>query len=152
MKVITTTFISVLALFSASFASAQEGDKIVGVYRALGVDTQLWSEIQFTKCGDRYEGKIIWVEQTTDGNGKPLTDINNPDPKLRSTPANKIRVVWDIFYDAQKDIWTGGKIYNPMDGKTYDVQISFDTPNKLKVRGYIGKPLLGKTFYWNKKN
>ena len=109
MKAIRTGILSIVITFGAITAlNAQNADKILGVYRALGVDTQIWSEVQFTKHGDCYEGNVIWVENKTDGNGNPLVDANNPDPKLRNPPANKIKVIWGVKYDPKKDIWTDG--------------------------------------------
>lgn len=151
MKGLRRGIISLLFACMAVTASAQDGDKILGVYRALGQDTNLWSDVKFTKAGDKYYAQVVWLEKTVDENGNPLLDAKNPDPELRKLPANRIRVIWDIVYDAKKDMWSKGKIYNPMDGKTYDVQVSFDKPDTIKIRAYVGTPMLGRTFFWTKK-
>jgi uncharacterized protein (DUF2147 family) len=44
--------------------------------------------------------------------------------------------------------WNGGKILDPKVGKEYKCYITLETPNKLKVRGYIGFALFGRTQYW----
>lgn len=44
--------------------------------------------------------------------------------------------------------WTGGSILDPKNGKTYKCTISLDGDNKLKVRGYLGFSMLGRTQYW----
>jgi uncharacterized protein (DUF2147 family) len=45
--------------------------------------------------------------------------------------------------------WTGGKILDPKNGKTYNVSIQVvDNGQKLNVRGYIGMPLFGRTQTW----
>jgi len=46
--------------------------------------------------------------------------------------------------------WNGAKILDPKTGKEYKCYITLDTPNKLKVRGYIGFALIGRTQYWHK--
>ncbi len=44
--------------------------------------------------------------------------------------------------------WTGGSILDPKNGKTYKCTISLEGDNKLKVRGYLGFSMLGRTQYW----
>lgn len=50
------------------------------------------------------------------------------------------------------DKWSGGKILDPGKGKEYHCQISLKDANTLKVRGYIGKPIFGRTQYWYRVN
>jgi len=49
------------------------------------------------------------------------------------------------------DEWSGGYILDPASGKEYRCEISLTSKDKLKVRGYIGTPLLGRTQYWYRK-
>lgn len=44
--------------------------------------------------------------------------------------------------------WSGGEIVDPDDGEVYKVRLSTDDGKILKVRGYIGIPLLGRTQNW----
>jgi uncharacterized protein (DUF2147 family) len=46
--------------------------------------------------------------------------------------------------------WSGGTILDPNNGKKYKCYITLDTKDKLKVRGYIGISLVGRTQYWYK--
>lgn len=57
-----------------------------------------------------------------------------------------------IITDLNKngDAATGGKILDPSNGKWYSCDIELESADKLKVTGYIGLPLLGKTMYWNR--
>ena len=41
-----------------------------------------------------------------------------------------------------------GKILDPNSGRSYSCYIELETPDKLKLRGYLGIPSLGKTQYW----
>jgi len=45
---------------------------------------------------------------------------------------------------------TGGKILDPSNGKWYSCDIELESPDKLKVTGYIGLPMLGKAMYWKR--
>lgn len=44
--------------------------------------------------------------------------------------------------------WSDGTILDPKTGKVYKCYITLESKNKLKVRGYIGFSLLGRTQYW----
>jgi uncharacterized protein (DUF2147 family) len=47
-------------------------------------------------------------------------------------------------------MWSGGTIYNPDDGKTYSCKLTMMDPKTMKVRGYFGISILGKTQIWNR--
>jgi uncharacterized protein (DUF2147 family) len=44
--------------------------------------------------------------------------------------------------------YNSGKVLDPKNGKTYKCFIVLESKNKLKIRGYIGLPLIGRTQYW----
>ncbi|MDC8003738.1 DUF2147 domain-containing protein [Aureisphaera galaxeae] len=46
------------------------------------------------------------------------------------------------------DEYNGGKILDPENGKLYKCYITLEDDKTLKVRGYIGFSLLGRTQYW----
>lgn len=48
------------------------------------------------------------------------------------------------------DTWEDGTIFDPETGKVYKCYITLENKNRLKVRGYIGFSLLGRTQYWNR--
>jgi uncharacterized protein (DUF2147 family) len=48
--------------------------------------------------------------------------------------------------------YTSGEILDPKNGKLYKCAISLESKDKLKVRGYIGFSLLGRTQYWHRVN
>ncbi len=69
----------------------------------------------------------------TDINGRPqcgLTIITNQKPKSDGS-------------------WVG-EITDPRDGRTWQAQISLDEEGNLRLRGFIGIPLLGVTQVWHK--
>ena len=76
-----------------------------------------------------------------------LRDRYNPNPALR----NRAVVGMEIFSGlalAADHAWAGGEIYDPASGKTYDCTLALEGENRLKLRGYIGIPLLGRTTTW----
>ncbi len=140
----------VLLCSAGNVAARTPGDRILGVYSAVGEETKALSKVQFYKNGDFYEAKIIWLEKPSDAEGNPLYDILNPDPELRKVRADDIVLVRGLKYDGRNGNWSGGTVYNPVTGKTYDVVIMFDNPRRLKVRGYVGSTMFGKNFFWDK--
>ena len=58
----------------------------------------------------------------------------------------------DILTGLKKkdDEWSGGKILDPKNGKEYKCYIKLLDDNTLKLRGYIGFSLLGRTAIWKR--
>jgi uncharacterized protein (DUF2147 family) len=130
---ITKLLLFVFAFLSvANQGYAQTGsDKILGVYWSPKKD----AKIEIYKKGDRYFGKSIWV-------ATPKKDIENPDKHLRQRDLLGVNLLTNFSYDDGD--YSGGEVYDPANGKTYSCKISF-TGQNLKVRGYIGISLLGRT-------
>ncbi|MCV2359534.1 DUF2147 domain-containing protein [Paucibacter sp. TC2R-5] len=50
---------------------------------------------------------------------------------------------------SDSDLWDGGDILDPNNGKVYKVRLKpVDGGKKMEVRGYIGMPMLGRTQTW----
>lgn len=82
---------------------------------------------------DRMCGAISWLKNAADA--KAL-DGNNPDPNLKSRSILGLPLIRD-FRQAGPGRWTGGKIYDPNSGKTYDSKIAVGANGALKVEGCI---------------
>ncbi len=63
---------------------------------------------------------------------------------------NKPIVGMTIMHGLKKDgnEYNSGSIMNPENGKIYRCSIVLESKDKLKIRGYILFPLLGRTQYW----
>ena len=46
--------------------------------------------------------------------------------------------------------WSGGEIYDPTSGRSYRAVAQLDELGRLRVRGYLGFRLLGRTAIWNR--
>ncbi len=137
-----------LGIFSLVFISAfgqQKADEIVGIWETPGEDN---GRIEIYKNGNKYHGRIVWLKKPIE-NGKYRVDENNPDPGLRSNPVVGLDILKGFVFDGE-DEWNDGKIYDPANGKTYSCFMELDAPDKLKVRGFIGFSLLGRTEYWSR--
>lgn len=101
------------------------------------------TQVQIFKGADgRYNGKIVWLHDPTE-NGKPKVDKNNPEEKLRTQPIFGMLLLKGFSFDADKDEWSDGTIYDPLNGKTYKCFMKFSNATTLKVSGYIGKQWMG---------
>lgn len=146
MKKLAIVLIAI-ALAFPSF-SQSKAEKICGTY--LVVEKKEVSKVKVTRLPNgNFEGKIIWMQNPNFEDGTPKTDVMNPDPSKRDTPADKIVLLHNFKYDADDDEW-GGEIYNPVEGEMYKAYAKFETDKKLKVRGYIGLPIFGRSMYWMK--
>ena len=59
------------------------------------------------------------------------------------------RVIHNFKYNASDNEWSG-EIYNPVEGEMYKAYAKFETAKRLKVRGYVGLPIFGRSMYWIK--
>jgi uncharacterized protein (DUF2147 family) len=105
------------------------------------------AKIQVYKSGSKYYGKVIWLKEPTK-NGKQKVDAHNPDPNKRNTPIIGLIVLKDFVFDDGE--WISGDIYDPSSGKEYSCKITMPNKNTMKVRGYIGISLFGRTEVWKR--
>jgi uncharacterized protein (DUF2147 family) len=47
--------------------------------------------------------------------------------------------------------WTGGRVYDPNSGNTYRGTITLIDADTLKLRGYVGITLFGRTEIWKRR-
>lgn len=106
-------------------------------------------------------GKVDSVIEMYEKDGKAyakIVEIKDPErqkavcEKCEGANKNKPILGLEILTGLQKDDdeWSGGEILDPRNGKVYKCYIKLVKPNKLKIRGFIGFSLLGKTKYWNR--
>ncbi|MEM9623622.1 MAG: DUF2147 domain-containing protein [Pseudomonadota bacterium] len=74
--------------------------------------------------------------------GAPRRDDNNPDETLRERPLRNLELLSEY---AQKGKRWEGKIYDPETGNTYSSRMELDDEGNLKMRGFLGISLLGRT-------
>jgi uncharacterized protein (DUF2147 family) len=150
------TFIVVLMLVGTP-ALAQDGDAILGRWATDPEGGGGEAHVDMVERDGRYFGTIVWLAEpyapTDDPNQEPgqkKTDVNNPDPDLRDEPVVGLEIAKDFVYKGD-GVWHKGTIYDPDNGKTYKCKMRFgDTDDVLKVRGFIGISMLGRTTEWTR--
>ena len=108
------------------------------------------ARIKIYQCnGDEYCGKIIWTKNHAEGK-PPERDDNNPDPDKRDRKILGLTILTNLKYNAEEEIWEDGTIYDPERGKEYNCYVKLTNPDKLKLRGYVGFSMLGRSSYWTR--
>lgn len=134
MKKILLNFCFALPfIFLQAFAQRKQAapDEITGLYWSPKKD----AKIEIYKKGTYYFGRSVWI-------ANPGKDSKNPNESLKNRDVLGIELLTNFIWD--KDAYTNGKIYDPESGKTYDCKMTLNG-NMLKVRGYIGISLFGRT-------
>lgn len=131
-----------LVLLSTSlfghFAAAQGASDIEGFW--LTDDGE--SHVHIYREGNTYRGKIAWLKNPNDENGRPITDD-------RGDEILGMEFMKGFIYDGGE--YTEGRVYDPESGKTYYGSMRLDGDNKLKLRGSLDKSgWLGRTETWTR--
>lgn len=102
----------------------------------------------------KYIGVINWLLEPNEEDGTPKVDEENPDPTKQNQPILGLKLVKGFIYNAKKDRWDKGTIYDPDNGKTYDCYCWFEDGNSdvLYLKGYVlGMKFLGRETIWKRK-
>jgi uncharacterized protein (DUF2147 family) len=152
MKKTFIIFGMAVALLLSSRVYSQNPDAIVGIWWNQEKEAQ----IEIYPCDGKYCGRIMWLKEpnylANDPKGmagKPRVDRENPDPSKRERPILGMNLVWGFSFSGG-NLWESGFIYDPREGKTYKCKMTLETPDHLKVRGFIGISLIGKTNDWTR--
>jgi uncharacterized protein (DUF2147 family) len=112
--------------------------------RWLSGDKTGWIEIRLV------DGNPVGIAAgATDPADADRLDELNPDPALCSRALRGITILQGFHY-AGEQVWQGGTIYDPNSGKTYKSTITLVDRNTLKVRGFVGVSLFGRSDTWTR--
>ncbi len=138
MKLLTRTLLAALLLAPLSLAAAAPA-ALLGDWK-----TADGSVVRTFACGTALCIKIVTITPTAPG----TLDQNNPDPGLRKRPLCNLEIGSDFALNGDSQA-TGGRLYDPESGKTYKGNIDLKG-DVLKLRGYIGVALFGRTETWRR--
>jgi len=107
--------------------------------------------VEIAACGDALCGRVAWLHSPLDEDGCELRDKNNPDPALRNRRVIGLQILSGLVASDQNPVsWTGGTIYDPVSGNTYRCRLELEGHDRLRLRGYVGIPLFGRTTTWTR--
>lgn len=128
------------SILSLSTLSAQD---VFGKWKTIDDSTgEAKSYIEIYEEEGKVYGKI--VELINPEKENPICDKCCCEDKDK--PILGLQFIKGLEKDGNE--YNGGKILDPINGKLYKCYITLEEDNKLKVRGYIGFSLLGRTQYW----
>jgi uncharacterized protein (DUF2147 family) len=146
MKKKSMLFVAFLLLSAMSFGQA---GRITGIWLTVDGDSQI--EI-LRKADNKYYGRIVWLDEPLNDDGKPKVDDKNPDKAMHNRPLIGLEILKGFTYNADKQEWAGGTIYDPENGKTYDSFMRLDGNNTLKLKGFVlGMRFLGRETTWTRE-
>lgn len=122
----------IAAALALAATPALAADPVEGLWLTQGGG----AKVQIGPCpgkADRLCGVFTWLKPRA--GGSPV-DANNPDPQLRTRPLLGVTFIRD-FRRAETGRWTGGKIYDPNSGKTYDSKLKLNPDGTLKLEGCV---------------
>ncbi len=135
--------LTISLVFGFLFTSATSlTAQVVGRWKTIGdVDGKEKSIVEIYRNDGKIYGRV--VELLPDAR---LTQCQNCQGELKNKPIKGMVILHDLTETSNGA--TGGKVLDPSSGKTYSCQLNLESPDKLKLRGYIGNPAFGKTQYW----
>lgn len=144
------TFFIIATLFIfTSLQAYSQADRVIGIWLTEKQNSQV--DIYKNAAG-KYEGKLVWLKEPLDENGRPKTDKENPDASMRNRPLRGTILLRDFVYDERAREWKSGTIYDPENGKTYDAYMWLDGNNTLKIKGFVlGMRFMGRSTTWSRE-
>ena len=101
------------------------------------------SVVEIFEKDNMYHGRVIKILPTS-----KRTHCDQCEGDLKNKPLVGMVIIYDLTKTTKGGI--DGKILNPANGNTYSCYIELVEPDRLKLRGYLGHPMFGKTMYYNR--
>ena len=99
------------------------------------------SIIEIFEKDEKLYGKVVQFLA-----GATYTHCDRCPGELKGKPLIGMIIIRDLTKTPNGGV--NGKVMDPNNGKTYSCFIELENPDKLKLRGYIGMPALGRTQFW----
>jgi uncharacterized protein (DUF2147 family) len=134
-------------LFCITAMNSMQSQSVVGKWKTIDDATGEAKSIVevFSKSGKIY-AKVV--------------DVLDPEVKYnlckqcpgddKNKPILGLNIIKGLSKDGAE--YNSGEILDPKNGKLYKCALSLESKDKLKVRGYIGFSLIGRTQYWYRVN
>lgn len=134
-----------MALFAMA-SHAGERDAVLGRWASDG------SIIEISEHHGRLSAIVIALMEPIYAEGEDFGPVGatrrddlNPSDELKTRPILGIDLLSDYAFDNGK--WSG-KIYDPESGNLYSSNMQLGRDGRLKMRGYIGLPMFGRTAFF----
>jgi uncharacterized protein (DUF2147 family) len=146
MRILVKASLLAAALAMSSAAAWADDASPVGLWKNIDdVSGKPKALIRITESNGVLQGKLEKLFRAPEQDQNPVCDkcegVNKDKPILG------LMFMWGLKKDG--DEYNGGEILDPDNGKVYRSKMQLvDGGKKLKVRGYIGMPMLGRSQTW----
>lgn len=136
------------AAMTISFAAHAESSP-VGMWKTIDDETKaVKSIVEIKEENGKLQATILKLFRKPEEDQNPKCDKCHGD--LKDQPIIGLRILNGMKQDGNQ--WSGGEILDPKNGKTYSCKLELiEEGKKLKVRGFIGFSLLGRTQIWERE-
>jgi uncharacterized protein (DUF2147 family) len=138
MKRVILIFFTGLMLCTSGYA------QVTGLWRVVddkdGIEKSI---VQIFEQNNMYYGRIVQLLPTS-----KRTHCEKCFGELKGKPLTGMIIMFDLEKTPKGG--KNGKVLDPGSGNIYSCSIELVGPDKLKLRGYLGVPSVGKTSYWNR--
>lgn len=129
---------------SLFFLTSSIAQSVIGKWKSVDDDSgKVVGIVNIYEEKGKIYGTVEEITLEADRN-KRCTNCTGED---KNKPILGLTVIKGLVKDGDEYY---GHILDPKYGKLYKCYIRLESPNKLKVRGYIGFSLLGRTQYWHR--
>jgi len=134
-------------LFCITVMSSMQSQSVIGKWKTIDDATGEAKSIVevFSKSGKIYAKVVDILDPATKNN--LCKQCSGED---KNKPILGLIIIKGLSKDGSE--YNSGEILDPKNGKLYKCALSLESKDKLKVRGYIGFSLLGRTQYWHRVN
>jgi uncharacterized protein (DUF2147 family) len=127
------------------FALSIQAQSVIGKWKTIDDETgEAKSIVEIYEKSGKVYGKVVEI----------LRADHKKDvcAKCEGSDKNKSILGLNIINGLKKDgdEYSGGTIFDPTNGKKYKCYITLESADKLKLRGYIGISIMGRTQYWTR--
>lgn len=105
------------------------------------------SVVELYNYNGEVHGRIVELIREPDEDQDPVCDKCTGDKYNKKIKG--MTIVWGLKQNGSS--WENGSILDPKNGKVYRCYITPEGNDKLKVRGYVGFSMIGRTQYWYKQ-
>ena len=137
-----------ILVFFATFLNVnaqKNADDIIGLWETGNGKAR----VKITKVNNFYFGRIVWLKEPLNEEGKPKLDKNNEDETKRQNRLLGMQLVGGFEWKGE-NLWENGTIYDPESGKTYNCKINLEDSETMNIRGFIGISVFGRTDKWKR--
>lgn len=133
----------ILVLFSMNLYAQSRG--VIGKWNTIDeVTGKAMSVVEIFEYNNKIYGKVIDILNPKNRNNT----CKNCPGEDQNKPILGLIIIKGLSKDGTE--YNDGKILDPKTGKLYKCYIELESANKLKVRGYLGIALIGRTQYWER--